>query len=238
MRLVGGKLSSEGCVEFYYNGQWGTMCEDNSDIIEAQVVCCHLTNLVLLLPWWLEYTDKLGWICITSLVSTHRSFDSMKNISRVYTLDHNTGLANHMGGLFESGQASILNVTKEENFINFNLDVRLNCRPHFTNFLSPEDSSFQTSLYEHSVCTGDPVLQETCLRYLAWSCKSLSHSPAWTGLGLGTVKTLLARSYVVVPEEAFLLKGLEDWVLDQGNSSTHEAQVALLECIPFPMIAA
>lgn len=35
-----------------------------------------------------------------------------------------------------------------------------------------------------------------------------------------------------------MLKGLEDWVLDQGNSSTHEDQVALLDCIPFPMIAA
>lgn len=43
---------------------------------------------------------------------------------------------------------------------------------------------------------------------------------------------------MVVPDEAFLLKGLEDWVLEQGNSSTHEDQVAILDHIRFPMIAA
>ncbi|XP_064790784.1 galectin-3-binding protein B-like [Oncorhynchus masou masou] len=339
MRLVGGELALEGRVEIYYNGQWGTVCDDNWDITEAQVVCRYLNYPGALTavvggtygqgsgPIWMddlncEGTEKdlshclfKGWGVTDCQHAEDAGVvcerESSQNSSRVYTLDHNTGLSNHMGVLFDSGRdcdfdimvrvansaveticvhklivtldpnASILNTTQEENLSNLNLDVSLNCRPHVTDFLRylytrqinvtmssaqcihkmasdwglkqlqeaagrlftwllPDDASFQTqtSLYEYSVHTGDTVLQETCLRYLAWNCESLIRSPAWTGLALGTVKALLARSDVVVPDEAFLLKSLEDWVLEQGNSSTHEDQVAILNHIRFPMIAA
>ena len=42
MRLVGGQSRYEGRVDVYYNGQWGSICDDGWGIQEAQVICRQL----------------------------------------------------------------------------------------------------------------------------------------------------------------------------------------------------
>ena len=39
IRLVGGKVSSEGRVEILYNGQWGTICDDSTDQVDIDIMC-------------------------------------------------------------------------------------------------------------------------------------------------------------------------------------------------------
>lgn len=104
----------------------------------------------------------------------------------------------------------------------------------------PEDPSFkvQLSSYSYGVEMGDLFLQENCVRYLAWNYYNLTTSPAWTHLPVQLLESLLLRADLVVPDEYSVLRSVESWITEQGNSTSLETQAKLLGHVRFPMIAA
>lgn len=104
----------------------------------------------------------------------------------------------------------------------------------------PEDPTFkvQLSLYDYATETGDLLLQEDCLRYMAWNYHNLTTSPTWTRLSVQLLESLLLRADLVAPDEYFVLRSVESWIAEQGNSTTLETQAKLLSHVRFPMIPA
>lgn len=103
-----------------------------------------------------------------------------------------------------------------------------------------EDPSFKIhlSLYDYATETGDLLLQENCLCFLAWNYHNLTTSPAWTQLSVQILESLLLRADLVAPDEYFVLRSVESWITEQGNSTTLETQAKLLSHVRFPMIPA
>ncbi|MEE6463291.1 hypothetical protein FKM82_005846 [Ascaphus truei] len=102
--------------------------------------------------------------------------------------------------------------------------------------LLPEDTTFrkQLELLNYATSSGDPVLQDLCMKYLAWNCEAFSQSRAWGDLMLGQLRSLLSRTDLVIHSELSLLQAMQNWAT--SNSLNGDVLRGLIEEIRFPML--
>ncbi|MEE6517672.1 hypothetical protein FKM82_028037 [Ascaphus truei] len=102
--------------------------------------------------------------------------------------------------------------------------------------LLPEDTTFrkQLELLNYATSSGDPVLQDLCMKYLAWNCEAFSQSSAWGDLMLGQLRSLLSRTDLVIHSELSLLQAMQNWAT--SSSLNGDVLRGLIEEIRFPML--
>ncbi|XP_078510090.1 galectin-3-binding protein isoform X2 [Lissotriton helveticus] len=141
VRLVGHSQPNEGRVEVYYNNTWGTVCDDNWDMRDADVVCWQLgfANATRAMKGG-SYGQGTGPVLLDEVgcIGTESSLDKCKSTgwgnsdcshtedagvicsgkrqywtkdSQTYELDHSIEFSEVLNNLYDSKRDCDLNIT-------------------------------------------------------------------------------------------------------------------------------
>ncbi|XP_072138968.1 neurotrypsin isoform X2 [Mobula birostris] len=92
IRLVGGKEHHEGRIEVFHDGQWGTVCDDQWDDLDAEVVCRQLGLSGTAKSWmWSHFGQGSGPILLDDVECTGNELsmdECRKSNWREHNCDH------------------------------------------------------------------------------------------------------------------------------------------------------
>ncbi|XP_051015110.1 LOW QUALITY PROTEIN: galectin-3-binding protein [Acomys russatus] len=328
MRLANGASANEGRVEIFYRGQWGTVCDNLWNLLDANVVCRALgyKNATQALgraafgpgrgPVMLDEVEctgtesslancsSLGWLKSRCGHEKDAGVVCSNDTRGIHTLDLSGELPDALGQIFDSQQGCdlfiqvtgqgrgdqsicahtlILNTNPEAQALwqvvgsSVIMRVDAECMPVVRDFiryfysrrievtmssvkclhkiasaygatqlrdycgqlfatLLPQDPTFHTplELYEYARVTGDSVLEDLCVQFLAWNFEPLTQAEAWLSAPLSLLQAVLPKSELAVSSEVDLLKAVDEWSTESGAS--HMEVESLVEQVRFPMI--
>lgn len=102
--------------------------------------------------------------------------------------------------------------------------------------LLPQDPTFHTplDLYAYARATGDSLLEDLCVQFLAWNFEPLTQAEVWLSAPFTLLQAVLPKSELAVSSEVDLLKALDQWSRESGAS--HQEVEHLVEQVRFPMM--
>ncbi|XP_034363468.1 galectin-3-binding protein [Arvicanthis niloticus] len=328
MRLVNGASASEGRVEIFYRGQWGTVCDNLWNLLDAHVVCRALgyENATQALggaafgsgqgPIMLDEVEctgtesslancsSLGWMVSHCGHEKDAGVVCSNDTRDVHILDLSGELPDALGQIFDSqqgcdlfiqvtgqghgdlslcahtlilrtnpeaqalwqvvGSSVIMRVDAEcmavvRDFLRYFYSRRIEvsmssvkclhklasafgarqlqdyCGQLFATLL-PQDPTFRTplDLYAYARATGDSVLEDLCVQFLAWNFEPLTRAEAWSAVPTTLIQALLPKSELAVSSELVLLKAVDQW--STATQASREDVEHLVEQVRFPMM--
>lgn len=102
--------------------------------------------------------------------------------------------------------------------------------------LLPQDPTFHTplDLYAYARATGDSLLEDLCVQFLAWNFEPLTQAEVWLSTPFPLLQAVLPKSELAVSSEVDLLKAVDQWSRESGAS--HQEVEHLVEQVRFPMM--
>ncbi|XP_015418172.1 PREDICTED: galectin-3-binding protein, partial [Myotis davidii] len=251
---------NEGRVEIFYGGQWGTVCDNLWDLVDASVVCRALgfENAIEALG---RAAPGTGPIMLDE-VQCSGTEPSLANCSSLGWLRSNCRHNQDAGVIcmtvaVKADGAEPLSLCAHSLILTSNpeaqalwsepgstvtMEVDAECLPVVPDFLRWVSRGGRAHAHTHThldlhaspLATRDPTLEELCVQFLAWNFEALTGAEAWPRVPTALLRALLSRSELAVPSELALLTALDAWSREKGAAPGDVE--GLVREVRFPMI--